>query len=130
MKTKRVIQRQARRLFRLCRVGGLLDETRVRKVMAATQKSGRRNRLGLLEEFHRLVMLDDVRRSATIQSAIELSEELNNKVRSDLERLYGKGLRMTFVKQPELIAGMRIKVGSHVYDGSVKGRLNNLESRF
>jgi len=36
----------------------------------------------------------------------------------------------TFVVDPTLIAGMRLKVGSDVYDGSVKGGLAALEARF
>jgi F-type H+-transporting ATPase subunit delta len=37
-------------------------------------------------------------------------------------------LATSFEHKPELIGGMRIKVGSDVYDGSVKARLAALEA--
>jgi F-type H+-transporting ATPase subunit delta len=37
---------------------------------------------------------------------------------------------MSFIHSPALIGGMRIKVGSDVYDGSVQARLSALEERF
>jgi len=37
---------------------------------------------------------------------------------------------MSFAHSPALIGGMRVKVGSDVYDGSVQARLATLEARF
>ncbi len=37
------------------------------------------------------------------------------------------GLTFTFAHNPSLIGGMRIKVGSDVYDGSIQTRLAQLE---
>ena len=45
-------------------------------------------------------------------------------------RIYGPGLNISFVQNPELIAGLRIKVGSDVYDGSVQARLAALQESF
>ena len=47
-----------------------------------------------------------------------------------LARRYGRAMATTYVVDPTLIAGMRLKVGSDVYDGSVKGGLAALEARF
>jgi F-type H+-transporting ATPase subunit delta len=44
-----------------------------------------------------------------------------------LTRVYGPGLNTSFIHRPALIGGMRIKVGSDVYDGSVQARLAALE---
>jgi len=43
---------------------------------------------------------------------------------------YGAGLNVTFAQNPALIGGMRVKVGSDVYDGSVSGRLAALQEGF
>jgi len=37
---------------------------------------------------------------------------------------------VTFGVNPELIGGLRVKVASDVFDGSVRGRLAALESGF
>jgi F-type H+-transporting ATPase subunit delta len=47
-----------------------------------------------------------------------------------LEQAYGPALNFSFVENPALIGGIRITVGSDVYDGSVQGRLATLEQRF
>jgi F-type H+-transporting ATPase subunit delta len=47
-----------------------------------------------------------------------------------LERAYGPGISASFVHNPGLIGGMRIKVGSDVYDGSLRARLAVLEEDF
>ncbi|MGN6369810.1 MAG: F0F1 ATP synthase subunit delta [Phycisphaerae bacterium] len=130
MTQKQHIRREARRLFRFCFVEGMLQDAKVLQIAQAIRESAAHDRIALLKEFRRLVALEDVRRTATIQSATAISEELHASIQSNLERLYGKGLRMTFVEQPALIAGMRIKVGTHVFDGSMRGQLAALESRF
>ncbi len=55
-------------------------------------------------------------------------------VRAQLEagvaRLYGTGIATSFAEDPALLGGVRVSVGSDVYDGSVKGGLAALETRF
>jgi F-type H+-transporting ATPase subunit delta len=51
-------------------------------------------------------------------------------VQAEISRVYGPGLTISFTHSPALIGGMRIKVGSDVYDGSVQARLAALEARF
>jgi len=49
---------------------------------------------------------------------------------ADIERAYGPGLAMWFVLNPDLIGGMRVQVGSDVYDGSVQAGIAELKKRF
>jgi F-type H+-transporting ATPase subunit delta len=48
-------------------------------------------------------------------------------VKATLTKRYGAGLSFTFAQNSALIGGMRIKVGSDVYDGSIQSRLAQLE---
>jgi hypothetical protein len=73
MQSKRQITRTARRLFRLCVVGGTLDEARVRQVVQGTIASKRRGVTVLLTRFERLVRPDRERHSAVVESATPLS---------------------------------------------------------
>ena len=41
-----------------------------------------------------------------------------------------QGLNISFAQNPALLGGLRIKVGSDVYDGSVQARLEDLEESF
>jgi F-type H+-transporting ATPase subunit delta len=130
MKTTKRLENDAKHLYRLCLVDGSLDENRVRHVVRKIIESRQRGAFVLLSHFRRLVKLDCARHTATIESATPLPADLQTSVLSDLERLYGSKLSISFADNPGLIGGMRIKVGSDVYDSSVKARLTALETRF
>ncbi len=130
MKTTKQAKREAKRLFRLCLVNGLLDEGRTRQVVQRMIESKRRGDLALLSHFRRLVKLEYPRHTAEVQSAVPVPADLRASIQAGLARAYGPGINALFVHNPGLIGGMRIKVGSDVYDGSVRARLAALEKRF
>ena len=130
MKTNRQTQREAKRLYRLCVVGGSLDDTRVRQVVEKVIAAGRPGGLKILTRFQRLVRLRREAHSAKVESPSPLPGEVQAQIESELTRMYGRGLLMSYASDPTLLGGVRITVGSDVYDGSVKGRLTALEERF
>ena len=67
--------------------------------------------------------LDVDRRTARIESAVPLAEAQQAAIKANLTRRYGEGLSFAFAQNPELIGGLRVQVGSDVYDGSVQARL-------
>jgi len=86
--------------------------------------------LGILSRLHRLVKLDLERRAANVESAAPLAAGLQAELKGRLENIYGAGLSIAFSQNPALIGGLRIQVGSDLYDGSVKTRLEKLEQSF
>lgn len=66
-------------------------------------------------------------RRAKIESAVALSGNLKARLREDLIKIYGPAITISFVESPAMIGGMRITVGSDLYDGSVNGALAALE---
>jgi F-type H+-transporting ATPase subunit delta len=129
MKASRRVRREARQLFRLCVVDSAVNEDRARDVARRIAGSGRRDALPVLSAFQRLVRLDRDRHSALVESAAPLTDTLRAGVETDLARVYGSNLHLTFRQNPALIGGMRIRVGSDVYDGTLAARLAALEAR-
>jgi F-type H+-transporting ATPase subunit delta len=123
-------RRDAKQLYRLCLVNGLLDEGRVRDVVRRVSESKNRNRLKCLGQFQRLVRLEYARHAATVENAVSLPSGLQASIEARLASIYGPGLNITFLHDPGLIGGIRIKVGSDVYDNSVMARLAALQARF
>ena len=117
-------------MFRLCLVNGLLDEDRVRQVVERVIEGKRRGYLALLSLLHRLVKLEHARHMAEVESAVPLPADLQANVQAGLQRVYGPELDILFSHRPALIGGMRIQVGSDVYDSSVRARLAALEKTF
>jgi F-type H+-transporting ATPase subunit delta len=130
MKASRQTTREARQMFRLCLANGLLDEGRVRKMVQQIIGARPRGYLVTLSLFRRLVKLDTDRHSARVESAQSLPADLQGRVQSGLTRIYGPGLSYSFAANSALIGGMRIRVGSDVYDGSIQARLAALQQSF
>ena len=130
MKISKQAQREARELFRSCLVEGLLDENRVRQVVARMLARKPRGYLEILSRLQRLVKLDLERRTAHVESAIPLPSALRTKVTTQLKKIYGAGMNVFFIQNPALIGGLRIQAGSDLYDGSVRARLNALAQQF
>lgn len=130
MKISKQALREARQLFRSCLVNGLLDEARVRRAVALLMEKKPRGYVEILSRLHRLVKLDMAARTATIEGAVELSPAQMAEVKSNLEKRYGAGLNVSQAVNPALIGGLRIQVGSDLYDGSVKTRLEKLAQSF
>ena len=130
MKINKQARSEAKQLFRFCLVNGLLDENRVRNVVQQVVTAGRRDGPAILSHFRRLVRLEIARRTATVESAVPLPPDLEAGIEASLKRRYGPGLTAVFAQRPALIGGMRIQVGSDVYDGSVRAGLAALEQSF
>jgi F-type H+-transporting ATPase subunit delta len=130
MKISKQARRGAKELFRSTIVNGVLDENRVRDVVKKVAEAKPRGYLGILTHFHRLVKLEVERRTARVESAVPLAPAIQAEVASKLGKLYGQGLNISFAQNPALLGGLRIKVGSDVYDGSVQARLEDLVESF
>lgn len=130
IRTAAQAKRKARQLFRFCLVNGDLDHGRVLNVVTTVRQLRHRGYFRLLKEFERLVRLEVRAHTAEVQSAFILSHLLMSKVRESVESAYGSRTNTIFDLNPGLIGGMRIRIGSDVYDGSVLAKLNILERSF
>jgi F-type H+-transporting ATPase subunit delta len=63
---------------------------------------------------------------AEVSSAAPLSEQLGAGLESELSKLTGKRMRLKFNVDPELLGGVVARIGSTVYDGSLRGELRQL----
>jgi len=130
MKVSKQAKRDAKQLFRSCLVNGVLAEDRVRQVVALVAAAKPRGYIAILSQFVRLVKLEVDRRTARVECAVPASPELRSDLQNRLSRLYGPGLDIQFAPNPALIGGLRIQVGSDVYDGSIQARLKALQESF
>ena len=130
MKTSKQAKREAKQLFRACVVNNVLDEGRVRQTVQRVLQAKPRGYLPILTHFQRLVKLALAQRSARVESATPVATDLQSRLQSGLTKLYGPGLAFSFAQNPALLGGLRIKVGSDVYDGSIQARLAALQASF
>lgn len=101
-----------------------------------------RNFLFVLIDHRRFDRLSEVREAyeaalderlgfvrADISSAMPLTEDQRIALQSELVKLAGKKVRMEYSVDPALIGGVLARIGSTIYDGSVRGQLDSLRRR-
>ena len=128
MKISKEVRRTSRQLFRACMVNGKLDDSRVRLVVNKIATSKPRGFLPMLESFAALVRNEVESQRAVVESATFLTADLQSNLKASLSQKYGRELSLEFHIKPELLGGVRVKVGSDVWDGSVKARLEALKT--
>lgn len=131
MKINHEARRAAKKFFALCRLpGGGVDETRLRAVLAAVQAKRPRNAAGILTRLHKLVALEINETTVTVESSEALSSDVQSTITTKLKNTFGPATNIGFSSRPELIGGLRIRKGSMVWDGTIKGRLDELRKAF
>ncbi len=99
-----------------------------------------RNFVAVLIDHHRIAALPDIARQfelelnhrlgfteAEVASARPLSDDEKSALEAQIGRLTGRRVRATYTTDQELLGGAVVKLGSTIYDGSVKGQLEKLK---
>ena len=130
MKVSKEARRIARQLLKSTVKGGKVDEAVVKLITNKLTTDKPRGFLGVLAAYTRLLRLELENNHAVIESAVDLDAPTRASVEADLKKKYGDQLTTEFQTDALLIGGMRVKVGSDVWDGSVRSRLERLRDRF
>lgn len=64
---------------------------------------------------------------AEITSARQLADKERRTLESEVEKMVGKKIRARYTQDPSVLGGAIVKVGSTIYDGSVKGQLERIK---
>ncbi|HEY5779360.1 MAG TPA: F0F1 ATP synthase subunit delta [Terrimicrobiaceae bacterium] len=129
MKISREARRMARELFRFSLVDGRLNAGRVSGISERLVAQKPRGYLQILKELTRLVRLELDRRHAIVESASPLDETSATNIANTLRQNFGSDITTEFRTSPGLLGGLRIKLGSDVWDGSISSRLATLSQQ-
>jgi len=129
MKINKETRQLSKGLLRASFTDGQLDSGRISSLLKWLIEKKPRHYIQVLEAYKRLVRLEVEKRTATIETATELSPGSGQPIVDNLKRRYGNDLTARFVVNPELLGGMRIRVGSDVWDSSVRNRLQRLQQQ-
>ena len=92
----------------------------------------KRNRIAQLgeiaESFDALVDEAKGRRKIDVRSAQPLGQEHQGQVRTRLTQLLRHDVDVEFSTEPSLLSGLQIRIGSMVYDSTVRSRLTAMQS--
>lgn len=129
MKVNKETRQLSKQLLRASFTDGQLDSGRVASLVKSLIEKKPRHYIHVLEAYQRLLRLEVEKRTATVETATELPPDAAAQIVANLKRKYGSDLAAKFVVTPELLGGMRIRVGSDVWDSSVRNRLHRLQQQ-
>jgi F-type H+-transporting ATPase subunit delta len=128
MKIGRDVRKQAKTFFRACFVDGRLDEKRVKRATEIIAKEKPRHVTAILTWFKKLVELEIHKNTVQVDSATPLPDE-GSSIFKQVEDKFGPVLAKFYNVKEALVGGLRIQVGSNVWDGSIRQRLNTLKTK-
>ena len=83
----------------------------------------------ILTEYHAIADEQSGMVEAEITSARNLSPEARRELESQVEKLAGGRVRTTYRQDPSLLGGAVVRIGSTVYDGSLRAQFEQLKQR-
>ena len=127
MKLNKEIRQLSRKMLQASFTDGQLDPGGIASLVDSVIKEKPRNYISVLKNYKRLLRLEVEKRHATIETANEVDPAIRSEMAANLKSKYGDDLATDFHVDPQLLGGMRIRVGSDVWDGSVRNRLERLQ---
>jgi len=118
----------ARQLFRISLDEGQVSAERVAAVLAHLAQHPPRQPLAVLRRYHRLVAGQLARNRALVEHGGALDDGLLRAIEAAFTRKYQRPVGAVARPNPDLIAGLRVRVGDDVYEASVAGQLAALST--
>jgi len=80
---------------------------------------------------HYKALLNKKRNISTAQiiTAVEIDEEVKNRIKEKLERVFSQTIEVKTSIDKEIIAGMIVKIGDKIIDGSIKTKFDNMKKQ-
>jgi len=130
MKANKEIRQLSREMLRASFTDGQFDRGKIASLVQSLISKRPRRYIDILQHYKRLLRLEIEKRHAKIESASELSPQAAFDIGARLKRKYGEELTTEFVVDPALLGGLRVRVGSDVWDGTLRNRLQRLQQEF
>ena len=127
MKINKEIRQISKEMLRASFTDDRLDREKIASVVESIAARRPRNYIDILQRYKRLLRLEIEKRHAKIESATQLAPEATKNITDRLKKKYGGGLTTEFAIDQTLLGGMRVRVGSDVWDGTLRARLKRLE---
>jgi F-type H+-transporting ATPase subunit delta len=129
MKTAKGARKISRQLLRRSFTNGMLDQEKMSEMVESVLANKPRHYVDVLKDYQRLVRLEVEKRYAIIESATPLNRSVGDQILTNLKARYGEDLTTEFRTNPDLLGGLRIRIGDDVWDGSVRNRLNQFQEK-
>ncbi|HEY8994600.1 MAG TPA: F0F1 ATP synthase subunit delta [Lacunisphaera sp.] len=116
----------AKQLFKLSVVNGVVSPEQVAGVLGWVEKTSPRRPVALLKAYHHRIAIELAKSRAEVEHAGPVSDATLKQIEAAMTKRYARPVTATAKANPKLLAGLRVRVGSDVYESSVAGQLAKL----
>jgi F-type H+-transporting ATPase subunit delta len=118
----------AKQLFKLSLVNGQVSAEQVTGVLGYIEKATPRHPLALLKLYHRAIVTEVAKSHALVEHAGPVSDATLQLIADTMTRKYRRPVTAGGRPNPKLLAGLRVRIGSDLYESTVAGQLAALSS--
>ena len=99
-----------------------------------------RNLLKVMVDNHRITLVEDVFsdfnslvnrekgvKEGLVYTAFKLDEKTLNKLNKTISEVEGEPTELKMIVDPSIIGGIKVVVDDHIYDGSLKNKIDNMK---
>lgn len=116
----------AKQLFKLSVVNGVVSPEQVAGVLGWVEKHSPRRPVALLRAYHHRIALELAKSRAEVEHAGPVTDATLKMIEGAMTRRYQRVITASAKPNDALLAGLRVRVGSDVYESSVAAQLANL----
>lgn len=116
----------AKELFKLSVVNGVVSPEQVAGVLAWVEKTQPAQSIALLKSYQQHIAVELAKSRAVVEHAGPVSDATLKQIEASMTRKYSRTVTAVAKPAPALLAGLRVRVGSDVYESSVAGQLASL----
>ncbi|NJQ00806.1 F0F1 ATP synthase subunit delta [Streptomyces zingiberis] len=110
-------------------LGGRVNPVTERLVVRLVTQPRGRSLEGGLDALSKLAAARRDRLVAVVTSAVPLSDVQKQRLGDGLARVYGRRMHLNLDVDPEVLGGIRVRIGDEVIDGTVADRLDEVSRR-
>jgi len=116
----------AKQLFKLSVVNGVVSPEQVAGVLGWVEKTSPRRPVAVLKAYHHRIAIELAKSRAEVEHAGPIADATLKSIEAAMTKKYARTVTASAKANPALLAGLRIRVGSDVYESSVAGQLATL----
>lgn len=118
----------AKQLFKLSVVHGVVSPEQVAGVLGWIEQTSPRHPVSLLKIYHRHIATELAKSQARIEHAGPVGDGTLRMIEGAMSQKYKRVITAQAQPNPALLAGLRVRVGSDVYESSVASQLAALSA--
>ena len=118
----------AKQLFKLSLVNGVVSPEQVAGVLGWVEKTSPHRPVALLKAYHHRIAIELAKSRAEVEHAGPVTDATLKQIEAAMTKRYQRPVTATAKSNQSLLAGLRVRVGSDIYESSVAGQLASLSA--